>query len=324
VVFDGSTQAAQISLPLSGVSDLTMSMWLWWDNYAPTPVGIAFEWPSPYDTGAATGVTFLPNANESTYNFAEASSSQYRGVKASPYPTSGAWHHFGIRYSAAAQTVTVLVDGAAPFTITGGLTGTVASTFAGGVLNLMSRGGTSFFGAGRMAGLAIFDRLLSDAELREHIAATGVAVSDAFDPRIPADPGGGFGDVVDADVVAAGDGGDVGEQREDRFGRGLRVVDGDRCGTPVGVVEGHRHVVVGRQVERVGGGTLEADLGRLAARLERFGVGVVRLARLPRPVVGVVRRAGVGAARPLDGVEGGVDPVAGLHDGTDPEVLSHG
>jgi PKD repeat protein len=195
VVFDGSTQAAQISLPLSGVSDLTMSMWLWWDNYAPTPVGIAFEWPSPYDTGAATGVTFLPNANESTYNFAEASSSQYRGVKASPYPTSGAWHHFGIRYSAAAQTVTVLVDGAAPFTITGGLTGTVASTFAGGVLNLMSRGGTSFFGAGRMAGLAIFDRLLSDAELREHIAATGVAVSDAFDPRIPADPGGGFGDV---------------------------------------------------------------------------------------------------------------------------------
>ena len=166
--FNGSSQTATAAVSLSAYSSITLTFWLWWDTFANNDK-MALACPAPYSGSGIRGFVINPNSSSSTSRF-EAAMSEPTGSfrnRVFTRPTTGAWHHYGVRLvrNGAASFASFIVDGAVPpGDAAGASTANMTSTFTGTVLNIMSYGG-SYYGAGRMAGLALFPTALTDARI---------------------------------------------------------------------------------------------------------------------------------------------------------------
>lgn len=170
--FNGSSQRATAPVNFSSYNQVTFTFWLWWDTFADNDA-MCLAAPVPYYGTGVRGLIVNPNATGVSSRFQAAMSeptSVFRDRVCTRHST-GAWHHWGIRFNRAGSTVSWLLDGATPSGDVANLSGSMTSTFTGTSLSIMSYG-AGYYGAGRMAGLAVFPSLLSDAQIQAQRSAS--------------------------------------------------------------------------------------------------------------------------------------------------------
>jgi hypothetical protein len=198
VRFDGVDDYAAVPVVLAGANGvpyqaLTVELWLRWDAYADDD-RLALEL-SP-NAGATPG-TFALNPDDHRGAFFVSSQNGVDDWNDNrfPRPSAGAWHHYAVTVTRGLgapyeDTVRVWVDGVEqPHD---GSTNPFNHEFANDVLYLMSRGGTSLFGAGALDELAVYARALSPAEIAEHAAVTPDTTIVAGPDGSTSDPTFGF------------------------------------------------------------------------------------------------------------------------------------
>ncbi len=158
--FNGTTQAgaSASNLNLSAETILSVGYWLWWDAFG-TDNDLAMEFTADGTGTAAHGFTIDPNGgggDHNTWFSGSAAATTASWTRAS----AAAWHHYLWIFDTTVGTTALYLDGTGQ-TPTASSSGGPGGFFALDTLYLMSRAGTSLFGAGRMADLAIWNSALT-------------------------------------------------------------------------------------------------------------------------------------------------------------------
>ena len=174
IAFNGSSDSGAIPLNLSGTSQVTVEFWLKWNAYANND-SLAMEL-TPNFNETSGGFLVDPNASQFGGTFGVAiGTSGTRNSVYFPRPSAGVWHHYAFVLNSAAPAaseITPYVDGEpVSFQQEGVETG--PGPFANSTLYLMSRDGSSLFGAGALQYLAIYNQPLSAATIFQHYYSHG-------------------------------------------------------------------------------------------------------------------------------------------------------
>lgn len=163
--FDGVNDYGQTAaIDLSGVNTITLAMWVYWDSFATFDIMVETSADYNSNTGAFVVAPLIAasqwdvgiRTGAGTYNYCHFTR-----------PSLAAWHQFTFclnRGGGANQITAVYVDGVSQsltydFTDTTGTGG-----FGNYAWNFMSRNGTTFFGAGRLDDVRLYNRLLTATE----------------------------------------------------------------------------------------------------------------------------------------------------------------
>lgn len=166
--FGGTSSSASIPVNMSGIGRLaTVCFWLYWDAFG-SGSKFAVEFTASLDANVGS-FAVLPDSTVggSTFCGLIRGTAGYYG-KFATKPSAAAWHHVAMTMDRTTPGVTLYIDGSAvgsTFSTGGG-----GDNFANSTLYLMSRAGSAFRGAGRMAGLSIHPSILSAARIAAHIA----------------------------------------------------------------------------------------------------------------------------------------------------------
>lgn len=162
--FDGVNDFATSTQQASGVitystNTISVSFWLYWDSFA-NDDDIACE-TSPNSNTTYPAYYFDPNHSGGSFEVALRDNTGYRQERFTR-PSAAAWHHyvFVLDRRTATHDFIVYVDGSVVSTTTGLTSSTGTDSHATAKLYLMSRGGTSIFGAGRMDDFRIYKGVL--------------------------------------------------------------------------------------------------------------------------------------------------------------------
>ena len=171
--FNGSSDAAQAALNLSGTSQLTLEFWMKWDNFADDD-DLAFELTPNFNSNPG-GFLVDPNAPEEGGRFGVGiGSGDSRNTAYFARPSAGAWHHYALVMDStapAAEQVIPYVDGQAVAYVKT-KSGTGAGNFANSSLYFMSRAASALFGSGDLDEVALYNRALSAATIDDHYSGT--------------------------------------------------------------------------------------------------------------------------------------------------------
>jgi PKD repeat protein len=171
VGFNGTTNAASAPVNLSNTSAVTVEFWMKWNGYANNDA-LAMEFTPNFNSNGG-GFLVDPNAPEQGGQFAVAlGNNASRNTVYFPRPSAGVYHHYAFvldTTATAATQITPYVDGK-PVAYTKTLSGTGAGTFANSQLYMMSRGGTSLFGAGSLDEVSVYARALNAQTIANHFA----------------------------------------------------------------------------------------------------------------------------------------------------------
>jgi PKD repeat protein len=172
--FNGTSDSGAIPLNLSGTSQLTVEFWLKWSSYADND-SLAMEFTPNFNENSG-GFLVDPNASQFGGTFGVAiGTSGTRNAIYFPRPSAGVWHHYAFVLNSAAPAsseITPYVDGV-PVSDQQEGAETAQGPFANSTLYLMSRDGSSLFGAGALQYLAIYDQPLSAATIFQHYNSDG-------------------------------------------------------------------------------------------------------------------------------------------------------
>jgi YD repeat-containing protein len=169
--FDGTNDAAQAAVNLSGSSKLTIEFWLKWTAYA-NDDRLALEYTSNFNN---TSGGFLVNPDSSTsggqFEVAMGRSTTRNSVFFAR-PSAGVWHHYAFVLNAAllSPSITPYVDGKA-VSFSKGTSGLGGNNFANSTLYFMSRGASSLFGKGSLDEVALYNQNLTATQIAQHFAA---------------------------------------------------------------------------------------------------------------------------------------------------------
>ncbi len=171
VAFNGTSDAAQANLALSGTSKVTIEFWMKWNGFTDDD-DLAFEF-TPNFNSSSGGFLVDPNAPQAGGKFGVAiGNGSSRNNAFFNRPSAGQWHYYAFvldSSAAAADQITPYVDGQ-PVAYTKVNSGTGAGNFANSTLNFMSRAGSSLFGAGTLDDVALYTRALDSATVAAHYA----------------------------------------------------------------------------------------------------------------------------------------------------------
>jgi PKD repeat protein len=174
--FNGSSDSGAIPLNLSGTSQVTVEFWLKWNGYANND-SLAMEFTPNFNEHEG-GFIVDPDAPQFGGTFGVAlGSSENRYSVFFERPSAGVWHHYVLVLNSAAAAgseITPYVDGQ-PVSYQIGSDGSGAGAFANSTLYLMSRDGSSLFGAGDLQDLAIYNQPLSAGTAYQHFSSEGTA-----------------------------------------------------------------------------------------------------------------------------------------------------
>ena len=170
IAFNGISNFGAIPLSLSGIKQLTVELWLKWSKYANNDA-LAMEFTPNFNSNPG-GFLVDPNAPQygGTFGVAIGQTSTMRNSTFFARPSAGVWHHYVFVLDSTqpgATQVIPYVDGQ-PVSYQKANTGTTAGAFANSTLYLMSRGGTTLFGAGTLDELAIYNADLSATTVAAH------------------------------------------------------------------------------------------------------------------------------------------------------------
>ncbi|MEO8715244.1 MAG: PKD domain-containing protein, partial [Acetobacteraceae bacterium] len=171
--FNGTSDSGSIPIDLSGSKTLTVEFWLKWNAYTNNDA-LAMEYTPNFNNQPGG---FLVDPNSSFGQFAVSLGySGSRNIATFPRPSAGAWHYYAFVLDTTqpgASTITPYVDGQAVSYTNQGYSGTGAGNFAKSTLYLMSRGGSSLFGAGTLGQLALYNGALSASQILDHYHSNG-------------------------------------------------------------------------------------------------------------------------------------------------------
>jgi hypothetical protein len=172
--FNGVSDSGAVPLNLSATSQVTVEFWLKWNQYA---------------NNDALALEFTPNFNEHTGGFlVDPNAPEFggtfgvgigmNGTRNSIFiarPSAGVWHHYAFVLDTTAASngeIVPYVDGQ-PVASQQESAGTGGGAFANSTLYLLSRAGTSLFGAGALDELAIYNRALAAGTVLQHYSSHG-------------------------------------------------------------------------------------------------------------------------------------------------------
>ncbi len=171
--FDGD-DSGKAPLNLSGTSKATVEFWLKWDGYVDDDA-LALELTENFNQNSG-GFIVDPNAPQLGGTFGVGiGEGESRNNVFFARPSAGQWHHYAFALDStapAAQQITPYVDGQ-PVAYSKTATGTGAGAFANSTLYMMSRAGGGLFGRGNLDELAVYNRVLTAAEVSAHRASNG-------------------------------------------------------------------------------------------------------------------------------------------------------
>ncbi len=182
ISLNGSNQYGTAKLDLSATSAVTLSFWMNWNSYA-NDDRLAAEFTSNFNN-STVGFMVDPNSSAAGGGQFEAGLRGDVGYNQVVFarPSAGAWHHYAFVFNKAAGAATQVipyVDGAAvPYTKTTSSANT--NKFGADTLYLMSRAGSSLFGAGAIDEFRVYKRALSASEIQ-----TLAAGASALQPIAP-------------------------------------------------------------------------------------------------------------------------------------------
>ncbi len=175
VKFNGTSDSGAIPLNLSGTSKLTVEFWMKWNQYANNDA-LAMELTPNFNSNAG-GLLVDPNAGEFGGTFGVAiGTSEDRNSVFFQRPSAGAWHHYAFVIDTTApfnSEITAYVDGQ-QMALQQESTGANQGPFANSSLYLMSRAGSSLFGAGQLDELALYNTTLSATQVFAHFHSKDV------------------------------------------------------------------------------------------------------------------------------------------------------
>jgi PKD repeat protein len=178
VGFNGSSDSGAVPLNLSGTSQITVEFWLKWSHYA-NDDALAMEFTPNFNANAG-GFLVDPDAGEFGGTFGVSiGTPESRNSVFFARPSAGAWHHYALVINTAAPAaseITPYVDGQ-PVGYQKESSETGQGAFANSTLYLMSRGGTSLFGAGALDELAIYNQALSASTVFTHYNSNDINLS---------------------------------------------------------------------------------------------------------------------------------------------------
>jgi PKD repeat protein len=170
--FDGTNDAAQAAVNLSGTQRVTIEFWMKWTAFA-NDDRLAFEFTSNFNN---TNGGFIVNPDSSTSGGLFEVALGRNGTRNNVFfarPSAGIWHHYAFVLDTTAlgsQQITPYVDGKA-VSFSKSASGTGAGNFASSTLNFMSRNGSSLFGRGSLDEVALYNQALSATQIAQHFAA---------------------------------------------------------------------------------------------------------------------------------------------------------
>lgn len=166
---NGTDQWGSYAVDLSATDKITVSFWLYWDAFSNNNDMVMEHSPN---INSNNGFYLLPNSSAASDFETIVHSSSTGGYSGSKFarPTGAAWHHYCLSYDRSVGLGTsclmaVYVDGVSQ-SLVSTQTNDVTGNFGNETLYLMSRGGASLFGAGKLDDIRIHDRLLSANEAK--------------------------------------------------------------------------------------------------------------------------------------------------------------
>lgn len=173
ISFNGTSDSGAIPMNLSGSKTITVEFWLKWNTYANNDA-LAMELTSNFNSYNG-GLLVDPNSTYGKFAVSIGRGSS-RNIAAFTRPSAGAWHHYAFVLDTTqpgATTITPYVDGQPVSYTNQGYSGTGAGNFANSTLYLMSRGGTTLFGAGTLDQVAIYNGALTASQVLNHYYSNG-------------------------------------------------------------------------------------------------------------------------------------------------------
>ena len=173
ISFNGSSDAGQVSMDLSGSKIITVEFWLKWNSYSNNDA-LAMEFTPNFNDNAGG---FLVDPNSSFGQFAVSiGTGGSRNIAFFQRPSANVWHYYAFVLDTTqpgATTITPYVDGQPQSFTQQGYAGTGAGNFANSTLYLMSRGASGLFGAGTLGQLAIYNGGLTANQIVDHYNSNG-------------------------------------------------------------------------------------------------------------------------------------------------------
>ena len=153
---------------LAGVTTASIGFWLYWNAFA-NDDDMAFESSANFNSNAGGILCDLNESGTGDCVFAVRNSAASGGAYFEcPRPSASAWHHYLITVNLSAYAsapLAIYIDGVAQTNIWsyGGPAGSAPSGLGNYTWYLMSRAGSSLWGAGRMADFAIWTGAILNA-----------------------------------------------------------------------------------------------------------------------------------------------------------------
>lgn len=164
--FSGTNQYGSVSLDLSTTNVITIAFWMKWNAFQ-NDDKLAFEFSSNFNN-STTGFLIDPDESSSGKFWISVHGNAGYNNAAFTRPSAGVWHHYAFvlnKGATAASEVTPYVDGiAVPYTKSAYSVDNTNS-FGSNTLFVMSRNGSSLFGAGSLDDVRIYTTALSAAQI---------------------------------------------------------------------------------------------------------------------------------------------------------------
>jgi hypothetical protein len=152
-----------VAINLSSYSEITLSFWLYWNSWANSDA-LAGEYSTNYNSSNGG---FILDANNSSPDGGTFIISLHNtgGYTAAEFtrPSAAAWHHYLVQFNigstGSGQIPAIYVDGVTQ-SLTYPETAGTSGSFGNYTFYFMSRDGSSLFGAGQMANVAIWGGVL--------------------------------------------------------------------------------------------------------------------------------------------------------------------
>lgn len=164
--FNGTNQNGSVALDLSSTNVITIAFWMKWNAFN-NDDKLAFEFSNNFNK-SATGFLIDPDESSSGQFWVSVHGDAGYNNAAFPRPSAGVWHHYAFilnKGTATAGEVTPYIDGKAVSYKKSSYSATNANNFGNNTLFVMSRNGSSLFGAGSLDEVHIYPRALSATEI---------------------------------------------------------------------------------------------------------------------------------------------------------------
>lgn len=169
VTFNGTSSTLQSASSVSvGNNQCSLCAWIYQDTFNASGGKAWFEGNANYNNTPFPTCSVFPNEASSRIQTGICSATGSYRVQSFSQPSAAAWHHYVFYFDNSSATGNIrlwidAVEQTSQATLNNNKTGT--SNFSSAINYLMARGAASVFDAGRLSGIRVYSRLLTNGEI---------------------------------------------------------------------------------------------------------------------------------------------------------------